>query len=108
MSMSFRFKEVSGVVSALEVRDPDGLASVESLYRALLALRGQLVKAVDIDVEGQAALELSVCELDGARVKPARQRAVLAELAARLAALEAPESAVQARPTPPRTPLRAA
>jgi hypothetical protein len=106
MSMSFRFREASGVVTALEVHDPDGIACIDALYRALLTLRVQLVKAVDTEIDGKPLLELSVCELDGARVKPARQRAILAELQSRAMALAVP---VDSRPPiAPRTPLRAA
>ena len=80
MSMSFRFSEATGVVAALEVHEPDGNASFERLYGVLLAMRLQLVSASELDVDGRVVLELSVCELDGGPVKPARRRAILAEL----------------------------
>lgn len=85
MSMSFRFSEATGVVAALEVHEPDDSASLEQLYAVLLAMRLQLVSASELDVEGSVVLELSICELDGAPVKPARRRAILAELAQRAA-----------------------
>ena len=107
MSMSFRFKETKGVVAELEVHDPDDSASVEELYRVLLAMRLQLLKAVDVDIDGKLLLELSVCELDGAPVKPSRRRAILSELPARLTA-PAPESSVSRPSVSPREPLRAA
>jgi hypothetical protein len=84
MSMSFRFKEATGVVAALEVRDPDGSASFEELYRALLSMQVQLVRASELDVAGRVVFELSVCELDGGKLSDARRRAIPAELASRL------------------------
>ena len=106
MSMSFRFAlaEPTGVVAALEVHEPDGNASVEQLYAVLLAMRLQLVSATELDIEGRVVLELSVCELDGAPVKPARRRAILTELAERIAGSN--ENAGGA--APPTKPLRAA
>lgn len=85
MSMSFRFSESTGVVAALEVHEPDGNASLERLYGVLLAMRVQLVSASELTVEGRTVLELAVCELDGAPVKPARRRSIIAELAQRIA-----------------------
>jgi hypothetical protein len=106
MAMSFRFplSEPTGVVAALEVHEPDGNASLEQLYAVLLAMRLQLVSASELDVEGRVVFELSICELDGARVKPARRGAILADLAQRIAATDggAPTAA------PPTKPLRAA
>jgi hypothetical protein len=84
MSMSFRFSEATGVVAGLEVHEPDGSASLERLYGILLTLRLQLVSASELDVDGRVVLELAVCELDGGPVKPARRRAILADLSSGL------------------------
>jgi hypothetical protein len=103
MSMSFRFSEATGVVAALEVHEPDGSASLEQLYAVLLAMRLQLVSASELDVGGRVVLELAVCELDGAPVKPGRRQAILAELAERIAGASGADGA-----SPPTKPLRAA
>src|SRR5882672_6833450 len=104
MSMSFRFSEATGVVAALEVHEPDGNASLEQLYAVLLAMRLQMVSASELDVEGRVVLELAVCELDGAPVKSGRRRAILAELAQRIAGASGGADGA----SPPTKPLRAA
>lgn len=85
MAMSFRFSEATGVVAALEVHDPDESASLERMYRVLLSMRVQLVSAAEVELGGRTMLELAVCELDGAPVKPGRRRAILNELPERIA-----------------------
>ncbi|HEX4338585.1 MAG TPA: hypothetical protein VH062_21920 [Polyangiaceae bacterium] len=86
MSMSFRFKEATGVVAALEVRNPAGSASFEDLYRLLLEMRVQLVRASELEVAGRVVFELGVCELDGGKLGPARRHSILEELASRAGA----------------------
>lgn len=84
MSMSFRFKETTGVVASLEVRGPQGRTSLTELYRLLLALRVQLLGATELTAGERFVFELSVCDLDGGKLKDARRRAILTELAAQV------------------------
>ena len=85
MSMSCRFKEASGVVASLEVRDPTGNTSLEELYRVLLGMRVQLVAATELSVDGLTVFELDVCELDGAKLRDARRRSIISDLAETIA-----------------------
>ena len=85
MSMSCRFKEASGVVASLEVRDSTGSTSLEELYRVLLAMRVQLVTATELSIDGLTVFELDVCELDGGKLKDARRRSILTDLAETMA-----------------------
>jgi hypothetical protein len=85
MSMSCRFKEASGVVASLEVRDPTGSTSLEELYRVLLAMRVQLVTATELSIDGLTVFELDVCELDGGKLKDARRRSILTDLSETMA-----------------------
>lgn len=85
MSMSCRFKEASGVVASLEVRDPTRSTSLEELYRVLLGMRVQLVAATELSVDGLTVFELEVCELDGAKLRDARRRSIVSDLAEKIA-----------------------
>ena len=85
MSMSCRFKEASGVVASLEVRDPTGSTSLEELYRLLLGMRVQLVAATELSIDGMTVFELDVCELDGGKLRDARRRSIISDLAETIA-----------------------
>lgn len=85
MSMSCRFKEASGVVASLEVRDSTGSTSLEELYRVLLGMRVQLVAATELSVDGLTVFELDVCELDGGKLRDARRRSIISDLAETIA-----------------------
>jgi hypothetical protein len=98
MSMSFRFLEATGVVAASKCTSP-----TETRRRALRRSARHAAPAGQrdgLDIEGRTVLELSVCELDGAPVKPARRRSILAEIAQRIAGANGAP--------PPTKPLRAA
>lgn len=100
MSMSCRFKEATGVVASLEVRDPSGRTSLEELYRVLLGMRVQLVAATEVGVGDRTVFELDVCELDGAMLKDARRRSILSELTEGVtqASLRPPANAADRKP----------
>ncbi len=60
MSTTVRFGEARGVVAALEVYGPEGIASLEDLYAMLLELRIQVVRADEV-MEGRRLLQRLAC-----------------------------------------------
>lgn len=106
MSTRFEFPETRSVITALEVHHAEAPPSAERLYCVLLAMRIQLVSHSESVAEGKSVVHLSVCELDGAPVKPPRRRALVQELAPLFARTAAPGPAPAS--TPERRPRRAA
>ena len=104
MSTRFEFRETRSVITALEVHEAEAPPPAERLYRVLLAMRIQLVALAESMLDGKSVMRLSVCELDGAPIKPPRRRALVQEIAPLFTRAATPEPS-----SPPlRTPRRAA
>jgi hypothetical protein len=100
MSTRFKFADDQGVLTALEVHEPE--ASAERLYHVLLSMRIQLVHVAESVSEGKTVVRLSVCELDGARIKPPRRQAIVEELSVLLAGSNVAEAGSPAKERKPR------
>jgi hypothetical protein len=106
MSTRFEFRETRSVITALEVHEAEAPPPAERLYHVLLAMRIQLVALAESISDGKSVVRLSVCELDGAPIKPPRRRALVQEIAPLFTRAAAPDPEPSSAPA--RTPRRAA
>ena len=82
-SVDVRFGSTRGIVVPLEVSGVGG--SIGVLQRILFALRVQVLSIEEWVAGAQMGHVLSLCEFDGGKLTPRRQRAIVAEVVAALA-----------------------